>query len=238
MENCQAADTTGLLQAWSRGDRAALDQLTPRVYDQLRRLAGHYMQNESPARTIQATALVHEAYLRLVDVTNVDWQHRAQFFAITARIMRNILLDNARARAAAKRGGQQARVNLDEIPDVSDRGGDSDLLALDDALTALAAVDPRKAQVIELRFFGGLSVEETAAALNVSPETVMRDARAARAWLRRELSGRGMRTRSRSSCSTSSRTFRRRSGHVSCDHPRAWIRSAKSKDCWRTTERR
>jgi RNA polymerase sigma factor (TIGR02999 family) len=188
MENRQATDTIGLLQAWSSGDRAALNQLTPRVYDQLRRLAGHYMQNESPARTIQATALVHEAYLRLVDVTKVDLRHRAQFFAITARIMRNILLDNARARAAAKRGGQQARVNLDEIPDLSDQGG-HDLLALDDALTALAAVDPRKAQVIELRFFGGLSVEDTAAALNVSSETVMRDARAARAWLRRELSG-------------------------------------------------
>jgi RNA polymerase sigma factor (TIGR02999 family) len=132
--------------------------------------------------------LVHEAYLRLVDVTKVDLRHRAQFFAITARVMRNILLDNARARAAAKRGGQQARVNLDEIPDLSDQGG-RNLLALDDALTALAAVDPRRAQVIELRFFGGLSVEDTAAALNVSAETVMRDARAARAWLRRELSG-------------------------------------------------
>jgi RNA polymerase sigma factor (TIGR02999 family) len=188
MENRQSTDTIGLLQAWSGGDRAALNQLTPRVYDQLRRLAGHYMQNESPARTIQATALVHEAYLRLVDVTRVDMRHRAQFFAITSRIMRNILLDNARARAAAKRGGQQARVNLDEIPDLSDQGG-YDLLALDDALAALAAVDPRKAQVIELRFFGGLSVEDTAAALNVSAETVMRDARAARAWLRRELSG-------------------------------------------------
>jgi RNA polymerase sigma factor (TIGR02999 family) len=188
MENRQAAETIGLLQAWSSGDRSALNQLTPRVYDQLRRLAGYYMQNESPARTIQATALVHEAYLRLVDVTKVDLRHRAQFFAITARIMRNILLDNARARAAAKRGGQQARVNLDEIPDLSDQGGNN-LLALDDALTALAAVDPRKAQVIELRFFGGLSVEDTAAALNVSAETVMRDARVARAWLRRELSG-------------------------------------------------
>ena len=188
MDNRQSADTAGLLQAWSRGDRAALDQLTPRVYDQLRRLAGHYMQNESQGRTIQATALVHEAYLRLVDVTNVDWQNRAQFFAITARIMRNILLDNARARRAAKRGGQRVRVDPYEIPDVPERGG-SDLLALDEALTALAAVDPRKAQVIELRFFGGLSVEDTAAALNVSAETVMRDARAARAWLRRELSG-------------------------------------------------
>jgi RNA polymerase sigma factor (TIGR02999 family) len=188
MENRQAVETIGLLQAWSSGDRAALNQLTPRVYDQLRRLAGHYMQNESPARTIQATALVHEAYLRLVDVTKVDLRHRAQSFAITSRVMRNILLDNARARAAAKRGGQQARVNLDEIPDLSDQGG-YDLPALDDALTALAAVDPRKAQVIELRFFGGLSVEDAAAALNVSAETVMRDARAARAWLRRELSG-------------------------------------------------
>jgi RNA polymerase sigma factor (TIGR02999 family) len=196
MEDWQAAETTGLLQAWARGDRTALNQLTPRVYDQLRRLAGHYMQNESPARTIQATALVHEAYLRMVDITNIDWQHRAQFFAITARIMRNILLDNARARTAAKRGGQQARVNLDEIPDVPERG-ESDLLALDEALTRLAAVDPRKGQVIELRFFGGLSVEETAAALNVSAETVMRDARAARAWLKRELSGGAYENRSR-----------------------------------------
>ena len=142
MQNWQAAEITGLLEAWSRGDRAALNQLTPHVYDQLRRLAGHFMRNENPARTMQATALVHEAYLRLVDVTNVDWQNRAQFFAITARIMRNILLDNARTRMAAKRGGQQARVNLDEIPDAP-AGDGSDLQALDDALTALAAVDPR-----------------------------------------------------------------------------------------------
>ena len=188
MLNRQAADTTGLLHAWSGGERAALDQLMPHVYQQLRRLAGHYMQNESPARTVQATALVHEAYLRLVNVTNLGLRHRAQFFAITSRMMRNILLDDARARSAAKRGGQQARVNLDEIPDISARNG-NDLMALDDALTALAAVDARKAQVIELRFFGGLSVEDTAAALNVSVETVLRDARAARAWLRRELSG-------------------------------------------------
>ena len=189
MENCQATEITGLLQAWSRGERAALDELTPHVYDQLRRLAGHFMQNERPGRTLQATALVHEAYMRLVDVTNVDWQHRAQFFTITARIMRHILLDTARARMAAKRGGQQARLNLDEIPEPQ-TGAGRDLAALDDALAALAAVDARKAQVIELRFFGGLSVEETAAALNVSPETVMRDARAARAWLKRDLSTR------------------------------------------------
>ncbi|PWU06923.1 MAG: RNA polymerase subunit sigma-70 [Terriglobia bacterium] len=189
MENGQGAEITGLLQAWSRGDRAALNELTPCVYGQLRRLAGHFMQNESPARTLQATALVHEAYLRLVDVRNVDWQHRAQFFSITARIMRHILLDAARARIAAKRGGHQARVNPEEIPEAAGGAG-SDLVALDDALAALAASDPRKAQVIELRFFGGLSVEETAAALNVSPETVMRDARAARAWLKRDLSSR------------------------------------------------
>jgi len=193
METRQTADatsdTTALLRAWSHGERGALDQLTPRVYAQLRRLAGHYMQNESPGRTIQATALVHEAYLRLVDVDNVDLQHAGQFFAITARIMRNILLDNARARAAAKRGGQASRVNLAEIPDVSDQNG-TEFLALEEKLTALAAVDARKARVIELRFFGGLSVEDTAAALNVSPETVMREARTARAWLRRELSGR------------------------------------------------
>jgi RNA polymerase sigma-70 factor (ECF subfamily) len=187
MTGCQAAETTELLRSWGRGEPNALNRLTPRVYQELRRIAGHYMQNESPARTIQATGLVHEAYLRLVDVTNVDWQHRAQFFAITARIMRNILLDNARARASAKRGGQQARLNLDEIPDISARRG-SDLMALDDALTALAVIDPRRAQVIELRFFGGLSVEDTAAVMNVSQETVMRDARVARAWLQRELS--------------------------------------------------
>ena len=189
MENWQAGETTGLLQAWSHGDRTALNELTPRVYEQLRRLAGRYMQNESPARTLQATALVHEAYLRLVEVANVDSQHRAQFFAMTARIMRHILLDTARARKAAKRGGHQARVNLDEIPEAA-TGAGSDLVALDDALAALAAVDPRKAQVIELRFFGGLSVEETAATLNVSSETVMRDARGARAWLKRDLSSR------------------------------------------------
>jgi RNA polymerase sigma factor (TIGR02999 family) len=188
MTDCQAAETTQLLRAWAQGEAAALDQLTPRVYGELRRMAGRYMQNEAPGRTIQATALVHEAYLRLVDVTNVDWQHRAQFFTITARIMRNILLDNARARRSAKRGGQDARVQLDEIPDIGGGRG-KDLIALDEALTTLASIDPRRAQVIELRFFGGLSVEETAAALNVSVETVMRDARVARAWLKRELSG-------------------------------------------------
>jgi RNA polymerase sigma-70 factor, ECF subfamily len=182
----QASETTELLRAWANGDQAALERLTPRVYRELRRIAGHFMQNENPNRTIQATALVHEAYLHLIEVNNVDWQHRAHFFAVSARIMRHILLDAARSRATAKRGGNQPRVELDEIPDVSSRRG-SQLIALDDALNALAKVDPRKAQVIELRFFGGLSVEETAEVLKISPDSVMRDWRLARAWLLVEL---------------------------------------------------
>jgi RNA polymerase sigma factor (TIGR02999 family) len=186
MADAQASETTELLRAWANGELAALEQLTPRVYRELRRIAGHLMQNESPGRTIQATALVHEAYLHLIDVTNVDWQHRAHFFAVSARIMRHILLGAARARATAKRGGNRPRVNLDEIPDVSGQRG-SELIALDDALNALALVDSRKARVIELRFFGGLSVEETAAVLKVSADTVMRDWRLARAWLLLEL---------------------------------------------------
>jgi RNA polymerase sigma factor (TIGR02999 family) len=182
----QASETTELLRAWANGDPAALEQLTPRVYQELRRIAGHFMQNERLGRTIQTTALVHEAYLHLIEVTNVDWQHRAHFFAVSARIMRNILLDAARSRTTAKRGGNQPRVNLDEIPDVSSRRG-SELIALDDALKALAVVDPGKAQVIELRFFGGLSVPETAEVLKISPDSVMRDWRLARAWLLVEL---------------------------------------------------
>jgi len=188
MADGQASETTVLLRAWANGDAAALEQLTPRVYGELRRIAGRVMQNENQARTIQATALVHEAYLRLIEVANVDWQHRAHFFAVSAGIMRHILLDAARSRATAKRGGNQPRVNLDEIPDISaQRGGE--LIALDDALNILMTVDPRKAQVIELRFFGGLSVEETAAVLKISPDSVMRDWRLARAWLLLELSG-------------------------------------------------
>jgi RNA polymerase sigma factor (TIGR02999 family) len=144
------------------------------------------MQNERPGRTIQTTALVHEAYLKLIDVKSVDWQHRAHFFAVSAQIMRRILLDRARKRVAAKRGGAMPRVNLDELPDVGS-GRARELIALDDALNALAEVDPRKVQVIELRFFGGLSVEETAEVLRVSPDTVLRDWRLARAWLLAEL---------------------------------------------------
>ena len=186
MAGTQVTETTLLLRAWADGDREALDKLTPRVYGELRRIAGHFMRNERAGNTIQTTALVHEAYLRLIDVDNVDWQHRAHFFAVSAQIMRHILLDRARRRATAKRGGKAVRVNLDEVPDLSSRRA-SELIALDDALTAMAGVDPRKAQVIELRFFGGLSVDETAEVLKVSPDTVLRDWRLARAWLLTEL---------------------------------------------------
>ena len=178
------SETTRLLRDWANGDQAALDHLTPRVYRELRRLAGSLMKQESPGRTIQATGLVHEAYLKLIDVDNVDWQHRAHFFAVAAQVMRRILLEGARKRGAAKRGGQSPRVNLEEIPDI---GRGSELIALDDALKALAKMDPRKARVIELRFFGGLSVKETAEVLKLSDDTVLRDWRLARAWLLTEL---------------------------------------------------
>src|SRR5438552_539921 len=180
MPDAECSETTQLLRAWANGDRGALEQLTPRVYSELRRIAGHFMKDERPGRTIQTTALVHEAYLKLIDVTNVDWQHRAHFFAISAQIMRRILLDRARRRVAAKRGGAAPRVNLDEVPDIGS-GRARELIALDDALNTLAKVDPRKAQVIELRFFGGLSVDETAEVLKVSSDTVKRD------WLLAEL---------------------------------------------------
>jgi RNA polymerase sigma-70 factor, ECF subfamily len=187
MAGTQSAEITQLLHAWADGDPAALDRLTPRIYRELRRIAGNCMRDERQGRSLQATALVHEAYLRLVDVKNVDWEHRAHFFAVSARIMRRILRDAARKRAAGKRGGEAVRVNLDEIPDLGAVRG-REMIALDDALKRLAEFDSRKAQVIELRFFGGLSVEETAAVLRVSSETVMRDWKLARAWLMNELS--------------------------------------------------
>jgi RNA polymerase sigma factor (TIGR02999 family) len=186
MGNSESSETTQLLRAWAGGDEAALERLAPRVYNELRRIAGHCMQNERPGRTIQTTALVHEAFLKLIDVTNVDWQHRAHFFAISAQIMRRILLDRARRRVAAKRGGPREKVNLDELPELGS-GRARELIRLDDALTALADVDARKARVIELRFFGGLTVEETAEVLKVSADTVLRDWRLARAWLLAEL---------------------------------------------------
>ena len=180
-------EITQLLVAWGRGDQAALDQLVPLVYDELYRLARRYMNRERQGHTLQTTALVNEAYLRMVDLKRVRWQNRAHFFAISAQVMRRILVDFARSRHYQKRGGGAQQVTLDETLDVATEPS-ADLVALDDALTALAAVDPRKSQVVELRFFGGLSVEETAEVLNVSPDTVMRDWKMAKVWLLREMS--------------------------------------------------
>jgi RNA polymerase sigma factor (TIGR02999 family) len=179
----ERSETTELLRAWANGDAAALDRLAPRVYVELRRLAGRVMRHQRPGQTIQATALVHEAYMRLVNLSQVDWQDRAHFFACSAQIMRRILLDAARKRVAAKRGGGSPRVDLDEIPDVTGERAHA-TIALDDALTALAEIQPRKARIVELRFYAGLSVEETAAVLKVSPDTVKRDWRLAKLWLR------------------------------------------------------
>jgi RNA polymerase sigma factor (TIGR02999 family) len=181
---------TGLLLAWSEGDEAALEQLMPLVHAELRRLARRHMGNERPGHMLQATALVNEAYLRLVDVRKIQWQNRAHFFAMSARLMRRILVDFARSKHYKKRGGNAQKVTFDEALAVSnERGGD--LVAVDDALVALAAVDPRKSQVVEMRFFGGLSVEETAEVLRVSVDTVMRDWKLAKVWLLRELKGQG-----------------------------------------------
>ncbi len=179
---------TEALVAWSAGDAAALDTLIPIVESELRRMARRHMARERPGHTLQTTALVNEAYIRLIDQKRVRWQNRAHFFAIAAQAMRRILISMARARCAEKRGGPQAPVPLEEAAEVSiDRA--ADLVALDDALQTLATLDPRRARVVELRYFGGLSVEETAAALTVSQETVMRDWKRARAWLATELAG-------------------------------------------------
>jgi RNA polymerase sigma factor (TIGR02999 family) len=181
------ADTTQLLRAWAGGDSQALQQLTPRVYRELRRMAAHFLQKERPGQTLQSAELVHEVYLRLVDVHQVDWQHRAHFFAVSATLMRRILLDRARRRSAAKRGARPQPVDLDAALDVHTARA-RELMALDDALNTLAGVDPRKAKIVELRFFGGLSVEETAEVVKISPDTVLRDWKLARAWLLTELS--------------------------------------------------
>jgi len=177
---------TALLQDWRRGNHAALDRLTPLVYGELRRLAHSYMLRERPGHPLQTTALVHEAYLRLIDAGNVDWRDRAHFFGISARLMRQVLVEFARSRGARKRGGDARQVEFDEAATAA-VGRDADLVALDDALTALAAIDPREAQVVELRFFGGLSVEESAEVLGVSRNTVLRDWNHAKAWLLHEL---------------------------------------------------
>ncbi|CAN5618199.1 sigma-70 family RNA polymerase sigma factor [soil metagenome] len=179
-------EITRLLVAWGEGDESALEGLTPLVYEELRRLAHHYMSLERPGHTLQTTALVNEAYVRLIDWKNVHWQSRAHFFAVSAQLMRRILVDFARTRGYAKRGGGAIAVTLDEAAFVSgDKGGD--IVALDEALVSLAKLDERQSMVVELRFFGGLSIEETAEVLKVSPGTVRRDWSLARAWLHREL---------------------------------------------------
>ncbi|HXM23166.1 MAG TPA: sigma-70 family RNA polymerase sigma factor [Terriglobales bacterium] len=181
-------EVTQLLRAWGSGDDRALDKLTPLVESELHRLAHRYMAREKPGHTLQTTALVNEVYLKLINVQDMTWQDRAHFFAISARMMRHILTDFARSRQFQKRGGAALHVTFDEALLVSPKQ-DADIVALDEALGQLAALDPRKGQVVELRFFGGLSVEETAEVLKVSRETVLRDWKFAKVWLLRELSG-------------------------------------------------
>ena len=181
------SDATNLLLAWSSGDASALEQLMPLVYQELRSLAVRYMRQERADHTLQATALVNEAYLRLVDVNRIQWQNRSHFLAVAAQTMRRILVEFARQRHRQKRGGDAVHVALEDAPDIVQHQA-VDLVALNDALAALATLDSRMSQVVELRFFGGLTVEETAAVLNVSPETVMRDWKTAKVWLLRELS--------------------------------------------------
>jgi RNA polymerase sigma factor (TIGR02999 family) len=182
----ESLEVTGLLKAWSAGDQAALGRLTDLVYEELHRIARRYRRDERHEFTLQTTALVHEAYLRLVDVKTVDWQHRAQFFAISAQIIRNILVDAARARGALKRGGGAIQIDVEDAPVLSSEP-DGFILALNDALIAFAEAAPRQAKVVELRYFGGLSEEETASVMKISARTVRRDWQFAKAWLQHEL---------------------------------------------------
>jgi len=178
---------TQLLIEWRDGDETALDRLIPLVYEELRRLAHHYMRRERPGHTLQTTALVNEVYLRLVDHRGMRWQNRAHFYAVAAQAMRRILVDHARSRNYLKRGGDVKMIRLEEAATVVQKQA-ADLVALDDALSELAAIDPRKSQIVEMRYFGGMSVEETAEVLGVSPVTVMRDWSTAKAWLLRAMS--------------------------------------------------
>jgi RNA polymerase sigma factor (TIGR02999 family) len=180
-------EVTQLLKAWTKGDEQALEKLTPLVYEQLHRVAQRCMAGERSGHTLQTTALVNEVYLQLVDCGQINWQDRAHFFAVSAQLMRRILIDFARSRGYQKRGGGVPHLSLDEAPSVCNEP-DTNLVALDDALKVLAAVDERKSKVVELRFFGGLSIEETAEVLRVSTETVVRDWKLAKVWLLREMS--------------------------------------------------
>jgi RNA polymerase sigma factor (TIGR02999 family) len=183
-------EVTQLLLDWSSGDKAAIDKLMPLVYEELRRLAHHYMGRERPGHTLQTTAIVNEAYLQLINQRNVQWQNRAHFFGIAAHLMRRVLADYARSRQYDKRGGGVRQVSLEEAMVVSEERV-ADMVALDDALNTLAEIDVRKSRIVEMRFFGGLSIEETAEVLGVSPGTVMRDWTMAKAWLRREIGKEG-----------------------------------------------
>lgn len=184
----ERSPVTELLLAWGQGDESALDRLMPMVHEELHRLARREMRGERTGHTLQTTALVNEAYLRLIDARRVHWHDRAHFFALSARLMRRILVDHARSRQYLKRGGGAKQITLDDALVVAEARS-ADLIALDDALQALAAVDPRKSQVIEMRYFGGLTVDETAEALSISPETVTRDWRFGKVWLLRKLRG-------------------------------------------------
>ena len=179
---------TKLLIGYGKGDHSALDEMLPLVYEELKRLAGHYLRMERPDHTLQTTALVHEAYMRLVNQENVDWKNRAQFLGIAAEMMRRILVNHARDRAVAKRGGGAKRVSLSLVVDAGEQV-DVDLVVLDDALKKLAELDPRKSRVVEMKFFGGMTTEETAEILQVSAKTIERDWTAARAWLYRAVVG-------------------------------------------------
>jgi len=180
-------EITQLLMNWSQGDKAALDQLVALVYPELRRLARRHMAREDPAHTLQTSAMINEAYLKLVDQKSVQWQSRAHFFAVAAQVMRHILVDHARTRNYAKRGGGAPKLPLDEAAALTEQRA-AQLIALDDALNDLSALDGRKSQIIELRFFGGLSLEETAEVMKISPSTVQREWRAAKAWLHHAMS--------------------------------------------------
>jgi RNA polymerase sigma-70 factor, ECF subfamily len=179
-------EVTDLLNDWSNGDQEALNRLMPLVYDELRRLASRYLRHERVGHTLQTTALVHEAYLKLVDQKKANWDNRVQFFAAAAKVMRHVLVDYARSRKAAKRGGDYYRLSLDEAA-IPSGEKDADLLVLNEALNSLAAIDPQQSRVVELRVFGGLTVEDTAAALGISPRTVKREWSMAKAWLTQQI---------------------------------------------------
>jgi len=179
-------EITQLLLAWGKGDDAALDELIPVVYGELRRIAGNFMRRQNPGHTLQASALVNEAFLRLVDSNKVNWQSRTHFFAVSAQLMRRVLVDAARRRNSQKRGGDRFRITFDDRIDISDED-ETDLVALDEAMTRLADLNPRHSRIVELRYFGGLTEEQVAETLNISARTVRRDWSVARAWLYREL---------------------------------------------------